>query len=292
MTRSIQQIERDLEDLSEQVAALADQLHRSYTQYLNVLGQSIEKQLVLASYQLCTQTYPEAFLALSLNQRQTLQQNIRQLGRQAQEQLLLALETPDRALEKDGKEGDEDDAIAQAETGNLESLQLEPESFEQGTTPEALEPPEPVDAPDRLLYSIQYIEQTIQEALQAISARANFLLREANVLPDRLPTKLMEMAVQSEEARTSVGNSPNLLNLLVEAEETDSEKENTVMQIVAVRLRLSELEFADPSLSSERHQTRQLVAIARKLAKQFQKYRRELATARAELTWRASWYEE
>ncbi|MDY6784235.1 MAG: hypothetical protein SW833_17085 [Cyanobacteriota bacterium] len=292
MTRSTQQIEGDLAELSEEVAALAEKLYGSYARYLKVLGQSIQKQLILASYQLCTQTYPEAFLALSLNQRQTLQQKIRQLGKQGQERLLLALEGGDRASEE-VEENVEGDAIAfEEEMGDLELLDLDSEAFEQEAAPQEPESPPPVDAPDRLLHSIQSIEQTIQETLQTLSARANALLRDAHILPDRLPPKLMEMAVQSEEARTTAGNSPNLLNLLVEAEEADSDKENTVMQIIAVRLRLSELEFSDPNLGSERNQTRQWVAIARKLAKRFHKYRRELAIARAELTWRASWYEE
>ncbi|MDY7013726.1 MAG: hypothetical protein SVX43_09060, partial [Cyanobacteriota bacterium] len=278
MTRSIQQIERDLAALSEQVTALTEQLDRSYTQYLNVLGQSIQKQLTLASYQICTQTYPEAFLALSLNQRQALQHKIRQLGKEAQELLLLALEGPERTAK-----AVEGDAIAPREdAGDLELLPLDSESDSKLSEEETLasQETEPFDSPDRLLRSIQYIEQTIQETLQTLSSRANLLLREAHILPDRLPAKLMEIAVQSEEARNSAGNSPNLLNLLVEAEDADSEKESAVMQVTAVRLRLSELEFADPRLGAERNQTRQLVARARRLAKQFQKIQRELAIAR------------
>jgi hypothetical protein len=292
MARSIQQIEQDLAALSEQVEVLAERFRQGYTQYLNVLGQSMQKQLVLASYQICTQTYPEAFLSLSFAQRQTLQKNLRQLSQQAREQLLFALEMPE-VEEAEEFDWVEESAIAQEAE---EPLDLEEADF--GPSPEPLEEEdeeeeeESANPSDRLLQWIKQIEQAIQEILQAVSTQANVLLRGAKILPDRLPAKLMEMAVQSEEAGTSVGNSPNLLNLLVEAEETDSEKESTVMQITAVRLRLSELEFADPTLSAERNSLRQSIATAKKLAKQYQKYQRECAIAQAELAWRASWYEE
>jgi hypothetical protein len=44
----------------------------------------VRQQLVLAAYHLCTQAYPEAFLALSKAEREKLQESLRKLGRQGQ----------------------------------------------------------------------------------------------------------------------------------------------------------------------------------------------------------------
>lgn len=87
MARSLQHIEQDLTTLSERVKVLADQLDSRYNQYFERLGQLVKRHLVLACYQTCTQVYPEAFLALSLSGRQHLQQQMRDLGREAIAQL-------------------------------------------------------------------------------------------------------------------------------------------------------------------------------------------------------------
>ncbi|MDP5338264.1 MAG: hypothetical protein NWQ28_06775, partial [Nodularia sp. (in: cyanobacteria)] len=77
MARAIELIERDIAALQEAIRAIAAELHNAYASYLTTLGQAVRKQLILASYHLCTQGYPENFLKLSLNQRQKLQQGIR-----------------------------------------------------------------------------------------------------------------------------------------------------------------------------------------------------------------------
>ncbi|HEY9824826.1 MAG TPA: hypothetical protein V6D19_05220, partial [Stenomitos sp.] len=48
--------------------------------YIERLGQSAQKQIVVSSFHLCTEVYPEPFLQLSVSARMTLQQNIRQIG--------------------------------------------------------------------------------------------------------------------------------------------------------------------------------------------------------------------
>src|SRR5687768_15418848 len=92
MARAIERIEQDLAALEEATALLRAELYKTYSQYLQLLGQAVRRQLILASYQVCTHGYPEAFLSLSFNQRQTLQQSIQQMGKKAQEQLLSHLE--------------------------------------------------------------------------------------------------------------------------------------------------------------------------------------------------------
>ncbi|MBD2580092.1 hypothetical protein [Oscillatoria sp. FACHB-1406] len=100
MARSLQHIEQDLTKLSERVKALAEQLDSRYNQYFERLGQLVKRHLVLACYQTCTQVYPEAFLALSVSGRQQLQQQMRELGREAIAQLKVTEEASEAELEE------------------------------------------------------------------------------------------------------------------------------------------------------------------------------------------------
>jgi hypothetical protein len=80
MARSLDQIRRDQDRLEQATTQINTQLADVYQQYLQILGGAVQQQLILGTYHLCTQTYPEAFLKLSLSQREKLQQDMRQLG--------------------------------------------------------------------------------------------------------------------------------------------------------------------------------------------------------------------
>ncbi len=82
MARSLDQIRKDLATLETETVKIDEKLQEIYGQYLEVLGAAVRQQLVLAAYHLCTQTYPEAFLALSVGHREKLQGALRQLGDQ------------------------------------------------------------------------------------------------------------------------------------------------------------------------------------------------------------------
>ena len=99
MARAVEQIEQDLETLEAAIALLGTEFHLVYSQYLKLLGQAVRQQLILTSYQICTHGYPESFVSLSFNQRQKLQQTLRKLGGQAQEQLLSHLNPPENLTE-------------------------------------------------------------------------------------------------------------------------------------------------------------------------------------------------
>jgi hypothetical protein len=87
MARSLDQIAKDMAALEEATTAIDEKLQTLYGQYLPVLGTAVRQQLILAAYHLCTQTYPEAFLALSKGQREQVQGALRKLGRQGQSQI-------------------------------------------------------------------------------------------------------------------------------------------------------------------------------------------------------------
>lgn len=107
MTGSLKAIEEDLASLEEAIAKLAHEFDHAYENYLTALGKAVRQQLILASYHLCTQGYPESFLKLSFSQRQKFQQNLQTLATNAQKTLLslVQLSSASQAL----KEQPEDD---------------------------------------------------------------------------------------------------------------------------------------------------------------------------------------
>ncbi|MEC4806429.1 MAG: hypothetical protein SAJ12_06065 [Jaaginema sp. PMC 1079.18] len=310
MVRSIQKIEQELEAIATRAASLNDQLRQAYLQYLTRLGHGVQKQLVLASYQICTQSYPEAFLALSLSQRESLQQSLRQLGDRAHQELpqLLdippsppqasdappktrkvaytkVLEIPPEALEAlaAASESEDDEIPPEA----LESMAAALESATEDFSPPDLDPRSPLS----LLSWYKFLNRQINLQLQTISMEANEQLHEFGILPSELPAKLLEMALQAEDSLIGNNQGANLLNLVVEAEREEEHRENTVMHVAAIRLRLSEIEFADSQLSAERNRVRQLLREIKQLSKNQQKCQRDWAIAKAEAAWRSSWHE-
>jgi len=114
MARAIERIERDIAALKEAIGAIALQLQTAYASYLASLGVTLQKQLILATYHLCTQGYPENFLNLSLNQRQQLQQAIRKLSQVAAKQLVAYINSEEVGEDEEDEEvgGDEQDEEA------------------------------------------------------------------------------------------------------------------------------------------------------------------------------------
>jgi hypothetical protein len=82
MVATLEQLYQALGDLQKKTAELTHDFRQVLAEYLKVLGQSTEKQLILSGFHLCTQVYPETFLQRSVSEREALQRNIRQLGQQ------------------------------------------------------------------------------------------------------------------------------------------------------------------------------------------------------------------
>lgn len=80
MVRPVEIIRRDIEGLKQATLILAEEFNQLYGGYLASLGTTLQRQVVMAAYHLCTQVYPESFLALSVSQRESLQRYLRQLG--------------------------------------------------------------------------------------------------------------------------------------------------------------------------------------------------------------------
>jgi hypothetical protein len=275
MARAIERIERDIAALKEAIRAIALELQTAYASYLNSLGLAVRKQLILASYHLCTQGYPENFLHLSLNQRQQLQQAIRKLGQLAAEDLLTYI----KSEEAGGDEGDE------GVTSSSSSIFLDT-SNSQPLTADTSDPIE-------LAKWQQNLEEVMQEILKKLSRDANLLLQKAGVLSKKLPEPILAAAAAaaSEPSAEVMPGPPNLLNLVIEIENEQQSEDSGLTQIMAINLRLGEIEFADVTLSSERRQIRTTLVKLNKLGREYQKRHQEKAIAEAEAAWRASWFD-
>lgn len=94
MVRPAETIRQDIDSLTTATTALAAEFRRLYVHYLESLGGAVRRQVVMATYHLCTQVYPENFLALSVSQRETLQREVRRLGQLGQAKLQQLLDDP------------------------------------------------------------------------------------------------------------------------------------------------------------------------------------------------------
>lgn len=101
MVAEITQIQQTLDQLTQDTVELVREAQKRYETYLALLGPAVSQKLILACYHLCTQTYPEAFLKLSLNQQQTLQQGMQELGQALKASLKTVLQSlSDEAIEE------------------------------------------------------------------------------------------------------------------------------------------------------------------------------------------------
>ncbi len=86
MVKASGQIEQELGLLQQKTEVMADALEPLYEGYLRALSEASKRQLVQAAYHLCTQAYPDKFLALSWDKRNQLQQALQAIATQIHEQ--------------------------------------------------------------------------------------------------------------------------------------------------------------------------------------------------------------
>lgn len=87
MVKASGQIEQELGQLQQQTESMSDALNVLYEGYLQALVEASKRQLVLAAYYLCTQAYPDRFLALSWDKRNQLQRSLQVLSAKIEGQL-------------------------------------------------------------------------------------------------------------------------------------------------------------------------------------------------------------
>lgn len=325
MTKSIQQVKQDLENLKSAVADTAIELKELHFDYLNLLSHSLKQQLIFACYQICTQIYPQAFLDLSLNAKQELQQNFRQITSRLKPDLLELInqqELEPEPLETDlmaqliknlpkakkslenlpEKVSEIDLEQIKSEFENIEFIEIstgvdnkhEPSNTLEATTRETVD----FKNPQHLIAWHKQIERGVKKTLDTTSRKVNKYLQDSRIIPDRIPSKVIDVAMEAEAAKggRSSSQSPHIPHVLHLAIETDSKQKSKSsskpLQISLLRLRLAELEFSDHLLSSKRREIRNLMGKIKKLKSNYRAIKQQAAVIEAQAAWRSSWYED
>lgn len=296
MVRDLQHIEKDLESLEGQVSSIALKLETAGQEYLEILGETLQKQLVFSVYQICTQEYPESFLNLSLSQQQQLQKKLRDLGKEAKDNLNLGGEILNQVR---FNEEESENILSEAwESNNNAEPSLKTEINTEALKNILQEKEKETDSiteesnPEKVMAWSSLREQATVMILENVSSQANEILQDMNVLPQDLPKEMIDAAIQSEGAGSISNRAPGVLHLMLEMERNKGQEEEEVMQLTILRLRVAELEFAAPSLNTKRRELRNLEQQLQQLNQQYQKLQKERSIAQAELAWRSSWYED
>ncbi|QIZ72731.1 hypothetical protein [Oxynema aestuarii] len=190
-----------------------------------------------------------------------------------------------------------EEELERAEEERVEQERAEEERAEGERVEET--PNYQFEQPESVARWQEHLEGAIAQQLQDGSRQINRALQEFGILPPKLPPMLLEAAAKVPGSDSGVG-VPNLLNLTVEAETPEEmqqlrgkkRKRSQPLQIVAVQLRLSEIELGDAQVMAARHQIRHLLHRLNTLKREYRTRDRERAVARAEAAWRASWFDE
>lgn len=223
MVRPAETIRKDLNKLGEATAALAKEFSQIYATYLTALGHTQRRQVIMATYHLCTQVYPEKFLALSVNDRARLQQDIQNLGRRGQSWLLQLMEPAsldestdpplDRSpLERDSLNRLEAALVALAQPDQITDAAPEASSDEDAESPEDVEmSPGAETFPGQDLPASEPDQPTAEEPETDNDAGSLAPGAELAIAPELDPKQLIQsviMAAMASEVEETIGGQP------------------------------------------------------------------------------------
>lgn len=328
MAASIEQLNQSLAELDKQVAELGETLRQTYASYLDALQKNARQQLILAAYHVCTEGFPEEFLRLSVSQREMLQSDVRSIARQAATQLtqlptlgevaalpsfrIQSLEEDSDLLEEsfmvedrqsraekfhdddddDDADDDESEAENEAETKEDPAQELAALLAEVASAVASQRPPSPID---QWLNWQDYVERSTRQTLRQLSHQINQVLQRASLISPNLPDAVLEAASRAEGAET-MGKLPHVVQMLVEGpgsspekREKSSKRPANLMHVVAVQLRLAELEFNDAETMVWRRKLREVTQRMKALGRDYRKRQRQRSIAEAQVAWRSTW---
>ncbi|MEM1170729.1 MAG: hypothetical protein AAGJ08_17020 [Cyanobacteria bacterium P01_H01_bin.35] len=214
------------------------------------------------------------------------------------EELLSKIKDQKEGIQFDSSELFSTEKVSQAttdsedrEVGNkVEEKINETEAEKIKSSPESLL--EKLHNIDILVNWQENIEKQIPEILKKVSHQTNCILQTGEILPKKIPEKVLEAATEMESEHSPVGGQPNILNLLIEAADSEEEDNSKITRIIAINLRLSEIEFTNINVTSWRNKIRNLLRKVSQLQQEYRKKQREKSVIEAESAWRSSWYEE
>lgn len=139
MSSNLELIEQDIATLQGRVIGILQEMHGVYSQYLEELASVTRQQLITVAFQVCTQMFPDRFLALDGGDRQTLQERINTIS-QGLEQRLLDLRPESLLPEQEPADPLTDQTDPQDQQGN-DDLELDLSQIDQADpTTETVEP--------------------------------------------------------------------------------------------------------------------------------------------------------
>jgi hypothetical protein len=153
-----------------------------------------------------------------------------------------------------------------------------------------LDPVADINQPDELLEWIQAIDESIDHTLPSLSKKINYLLQQAQVVPQQVPRQLMEAAVRLEEASDNSSKHPNILSVLLEKDAPGQSDVTVVVPIQVIFLRLVEVEFGDLEVSKLRQQIQASRSKIASLRRTYQYKQQQLQSAAATTAWHQSWF--
>lgn len=303
MARSIKQLRSDFGIINLKIKDLATELQSLYQDYFPQLVTVVKRQLILATYHICTQKYPSAFLSLNYQQKVNLQKKIKGLDSVFVQDLstnISDVEIEDGYLlsqfkinilgflpkinsDNSGKNDTFKEVEKNDNTDNLSIENEEDNGFSDDDSFLAI-------YPEDLIQLQVGIDDAIEDSLVSLSHSGNKYLQEMGILPKHIPSKILEMALQAEENTSLISGAPNLLSLLIEKD--DKSEEMNITPVVALCLRINEIEFNDPLLNQIRQKISKIFQSLNILEDEYQNKRQQYQIALAESAWRSSWIDD
>ena len=299
MTKSIKQLKDNLTALDEKVKDLANNLQDLYQDYLPHLVEVVKRQLMVATYQICTQKYPDTFLKLSYSHRTKLQEQIKSLASEFPHKLVESwdkIETSDNVFLQELCEQILAIISSTKNTSELTAQKVEDEhnSSEKITvySQDLKDNSHGLELPPEELIKLQVeLDDYLEECLIDLSNSANKYLQEVNVLPNNIPNQILAIALQAEENTSIVSGAPNLLSILIQ-KEPKSDEQVDIQPIIAICLRINDLEFHNSNLNLIKQKIIKILSKLTDLDDKYKDLQQEYLIAQAEAAWRASWYED
>jgi hypothetical protein len=320
MGKTVAHLTDSMQALEVRSRELGAQLHQAYEDYLNAVGHALGQQMIMASYFVCTESYPDRFLKLGNHQRQILQDTLRAAGKQITPDLQAVLRDPASpdALKEPESDRPFPPPIQAEEAASLEEELKALLSMDTLLDlPQAMKPA-PKNDVERLGIWQQTLERDIQRVIRQVSQQTNQVLQKFDILPQQIPAPVLEAAAMAEGGESN--RNPHVVKLTLEAvdprdvladleeREEREEKEgkepkrrrkrdghrppSAVLSIVAVQLRLSELEFKDSTVMGHRNRLRESLEKMRSIGQEYQRLDQECTIVKAQDAWRATWFNE
>jgi hypothetical protein len=154
-----------------------------------------------------------------------------------------------------------------------------------------LQPVTAIHNPNQLSGWLQNTEEAIDLTLPRLSKKMNYLLQQAQVVPQQVPRQLIEAAVKADDISDSGGvKRPNILSVLVERDSKEDPENTVIMPAHVIFLRLAEIEFAELELSKLRRQIHEIRSKIADLRRTYKHHQRQTQSQAAIDAWHQSWF--